>query len=74
MTKNNLDELLNTLEEIRSLKYPDVPADVISMIIDIQYKYQDNPAKRQSETQRIITNYANQIKSSEGEKVWDSKE
>ena len=34
--KNNLDELRSTLESIRAAKYPDIPADVISAIIDVQ--------------------------------------
>ncbi len=59
--KNNLTELRKTLEKIRSEQYPDIPEDVINEIIDIQYKYQDNPSKRQNETQKIIIKYANQI-------------
>ena len=60
--KNNLEELRSTLETIRAEKYPDIPAEVINAIIDIQNQNQDNPAKRQSETQKLIIQYANQIK------------
>lgn len=59
--KNNLDELRATLEAIRASKYPDIPAEVISAIIDAQNQNQDNPAKRQNETQKLIIQYANQI-------------
>ena len=65
--KNNLDELRSTLESIRAAKYPDIPADVISAIIDVQNQNQDNPAKRQSETQKSIIQYANQIKADGGD-------
>lgn len=60
--KNNLDELRSTLESIRAEKYPDIPAEVINAIVDVQNQNQDNPAKRQSETQKIIIQYANMIK------------
>lgn len=60
--KNNLDELRNTLESIRKEKYPDIPAELISAIITIQNQNQDNPAKRQGETQKLIIQYANQIR------------
>ena len=65
--KNNLDELRSTLESIRVTKYPDIPADVLSAIIDVQNQNQDNPAKRQSETQKLIILYANQIKADGGD-------
>ena len=41
--KNNLDELRSTLESIRAAKYPDIPADVISAINDVQNQNQDKP-------------------------------
>ena len=59
--KNNLDELKSTLEEIRSAKYPDVPKELIDAIVDIQSQNQDNPAKRQGDTQKLIIQYANQL-------------
>ncbi len=65
--KNNLDELRATLEEIRVAKYPDIPAEVISAIIDIQHQNQDNPAKRQSDTQKLIVKFASQIESDGGD-------
>jgi len=65
--KNNLDELRFTLESIRAEKYPDIPAEVISAIVDVQNQNQDNPAKRQSETQKLIIHFANQIKPDGGE-------
>ena len=67
MIKNNLDELQATLESIRQTKYPDIPSEVISEIIDVQHEYQDNPTKRQSETRKVILKYANQIRSEEGD-------
>ena len=65
MTKNNLDELRLTLENIRETLHPEIPPEVISEIIDVQHEYQDNPSKRQSETRKIILKYANEIQSEE---------
>lgn len=64
--KNNLDELRATLESIRAAKFPDIPSEIIDAIIDAQNQNQDNPAKRQSETQKLIIQYANQIKADGG--------
>lgn len=65
--KNNLEELRNTLEEIRVSEYPSIPKEVIDEIVDIQFQNQDNPGKRQSETQKIIMKYANQLSNDGGE-------
>lgn len=65
--KNNLDELRATLESIRAEKFPNIPADVISEIIDVQNQNQDNPEKRQNETLKLIIQYANQIRADGGE-------
>lgn len=65
--KNNLDELRSTLESIRAAKYPDIPAEVISAIIDVQNQNQNDPARRQRETQKLIIQYSNQIKADGGD-------
>lgn len=64
--KDNLSELKVTLEEIRKKEYPDIPQEVIEKIITEQFKHQDNPGKRQSETLRVITEFANKLSSTEG--------
>lgn len=64
--KDNLSELKATLEEIRKKEYPDIPQEVIEKIITEQFKHQDNPGKRQSETLRVITEFANKLSSTEG--------
>ena len=63
--KNNLEELMKTLETIRKEKYPEIPEEVIREIVEIQFKNQDNPTKRQGDTQRVILKYADQIKGEE---------
>lgn len=67
--KNNLNELKATLEEIRKSNYPDIPAEVIDEIVDVQNQYKDDPPKRQTETQKIILKYANNIQPDEGGKA-----
>ena len=64
--KNSLDDLKATLERIRKEKYPSVPADLVEEIVSVQMANQDNPAKRQSETIKVIDRYAALIKSEEG--------
>lgn len=59
--KNNLEELKRTLETIRAKNYPNIPKEVIEEIVDIQFQNQDNLGKRQTETQKAITKYANMI-------------
>lgn len=65
--KNNLDELRATLEEIRKSEYPDIPKEVIDEIVDVQSQNQDNPGKRQSETQKVIMKYANKLTADGGD-------
>ena len=65
--KNNLEELRNTLESIRASEYPNVSKEVIDEIVNIQFQNQDNPGKRQSETQKTIIKYANMLTADGGE-------
>ncbi len=65
--KNSLDELKETLERIRLEKYPSVPKELITEIIEAQYENQDNPARRESETQRIIYKYASELTVEDGD-------
>ena len=59
--KNSLDDLKSTLEAIRREKYPNIPSDVIERIVEVQAGNQDNAAKRQAETERIIDEYVRSI-------------
>lgn len=63
--KNSLDELKATLERIRKEKYPSIPTSVIDEIVEVQMANQDNPAKRQAETIKVIDHFAALIKSEE---------
>lgn len=63
--KNSLDDLKATLERIRKEKYPSIPATVIEEIVSVQMANQDNPAKRQAETIKVIDRYAALIKGEE---------
>lgn len=56
-TKQNLNELLKALEEIRSSEYPDVPKDLIEKIAISQYNYQDDRNKARSATMEILAQY-----------------
>ena len=60
-TRENLNELLKTLEEIRSTKYPDVPREMIESIALSQYENQDDREKARSATMRAVAEYVNNI-------------
>lgn len=62
MTKNNLNELLEVLEQIRAEKYPDVPKDLVEKIALSQYDNQDNRDIARINTMNIIADYLNNIK------------
>lgn len=61
MIRNSLNDLKRTLEDIRQEKHPEIPAEVIERIVEVQANNQDNATKRQAETEKIIDEY---IKSS----------
>ena len=64
-TRQNLTELLEVLEEIRSKEFPDVPKDMIERIAEVQFENQDERNKARTETMRIIAEYINKIGLSE---------
>ena len=41
------EELLDTIEEIRKQKFPDVPADLVKQIVLIERDYTDNRQEAQ---------------------------
>ena len=61
-TRQNLTELLTTLEEIRSKEFPDVPKELIERIALAQYDFQDDRNKARTNTMNVIAEYVNQIK------------
>lgn len=48
--RQNIDELLSVLEEVRVKKYPDVPKELVEKIALIQYENQDNGSKARIDT------------------------
>jgi hypothetical protein len=60
--RKNLDELLATLEEVRSTKYPDIPKELVERIAIAQYTNQDDRGKARTETTNIVADYVNKIK------------
>lgn len=61
-TNDSLQEIRATLEKIRSEEYPEVSADIINEIIDIQAQNQDSNrrATGRRKTKAAIDNYINQ--------------
>lgn len=53
MERNNLQELLNVLESIRSEKYPNIPADVIREIVQSQYENQSENDRVRGRTKTV---------------------
>ena len=62
MTKTNLNDLLNVLEDIRANKYPNVPKELVEQIALSQYENQDDRRLARTETTKIIAEYMNKIK------------
>ena len=62
MTKTNLNDLLEVLEQIRAEKYPDVPKELVEKIALSQYENQDDRSKARSDTTKIIGEYMSNIK------------
>lgn len=60
-TRQNLNELLKVLEEIRSNKFPDVPKELIERIAVAQFDNQDDRNKARTETVNLISEYVNKI-------------
>lgn len=60
-TRQNLNELLSVLEEIRSSKYPDVPKELIEQIAISQYDNQDDRNKARTETMKTLAEYINNL-------------
>ena len=61
-TRQNLNELLAVLEEIRSKEFPDVPKEMVEQIALSQFNNQDNRNKARTETMRVIADNVNKIK------------
>ena len=62
MTKTNLNDLLEVLEQIRAEKYPDVPKELVEKIALSQYENQDDRSMARSDTTKIIDEYMSNIK------------
>ncbi len=56
-TRQNLNELLNVLEKIRSEKYPYVDKELVREVAIMQYDNQDKRGKGRAETQKIISDF-----------------
>lgn len=58
-TNENLQEILNTLEQVRAEQYPDIDHGILADIVDIQYNNQE-PGRRasaKSETAKVVKKY-----------------
>lgn len=61
--RNNLDEMLMVLEEIRAEKYPDIPAEVVRKIAESQFSNQDNRRSARDLTRMAVMDYINSMDS-----------
>jgi len=57
MNKIEVRELLSVLESIRADKYPDVPTELISQIVQTQFENQDNRVEARHQTKRLIDEF-----------------
>ncbi len=53
----NIESLKKILEDIRSEKYPDIPADLVSKIVDLQSMDRENISKTSKAIKEAILEY-----------------
>lgn len=58
--RNNLDELIDVLEQIRKEKYPHIPQEVIRSIVVAQYDNQDKRVEARSATNSVVSDFLNE--------------
>lgn len=58
-SSNNLDEIKQALEKIRSERYPNISSGLIESIVEIQFEYLENDSrpKGKEKTKKIIKEY-----------------
>ena len=61
MTNVEYNELISVLEEIRSTKYPDVPAELIVDIVSAEFDSLDDRAKARKDAQKVIDDFLKQV-------------
>jgi len=61
-TNENLQEILNTLEKVRSSQYPDIYPEILAQIVDIQYNNQepDRRSNAKVDTAKAVRQYIEQ--------------
>ena len=59
MERNNLDELLQVLEEIRAERYPDIPCELVRDIVFSQFENQSDQDRIQGrqDTTKLVMKY-----------------
>ena len=61
MTNVEKNELSSVLEEIRSTKYPDIPAELIVDIVSAEFDSLDDRAKARKDAQKVIDDFLKQV-------------
>lgn len=58
---NKIDEIKKVLEEIRTKKYPNIPSEVVSEIMDVQVNHNEDSEhiEAYNETKSIVNNFLN---------------
>lgn len=51
------DDLKGTLENIREQEYPDLPADLVEHIVEIEYDSLEDRARAPKEINKIVEEY-----------------
>ncbi|MHB1546600.1 MAG: DNA modification system-associated small protein [bacterium] len=62
MTKNNdLKELMEALETIRAEKHPDVPKELLELLLAAEYENQDKRGEGQTKSMNLLEDYLNKL-------------
>jgi hypothetical protein len=54
MINNNIEELLNAIETIRSEKFPELSKELLAELLNIEFENQDNRADAQRKVQSLL--------------------
>ena len=63
-SKVEIEELISVLEEIRSTKYPYIPAELIKNIVYAEFEKQDDRAQGRKDAKKLVEDFLKTLEES----------
>lgn len=60
-SKVEIEELVGVLEEIRSLQYSDIPAELIRNIVYAEFEKQDDRTQGRKDVKKLVDDFLKQL-------------